>query len=190
MNPDGRPDLPLLVTSTDARTPKVAQAHANQRVELAWWMEGSQDQFRLIGLTHIFPSPSSGAPSKPTPIPPEAIAFKTLGEQRFDWDAKRREVFEKMSPGMRASWCVPHTPGTPIDSYEEQKGWVKAVPTLDEAECEEDRKNAETALGNFALMLIEPIEVDWVALGVHRNKRTVFKRDASGEKWSEQLVAP
>lgn len=185
MNPDGRPDLPLLVTSTDARTPKVAQLHASQRVELAWWMEGSQDQFRISAFTRIFPSPAL-AGSAPTPVPPDAAALHALDSQGFDWDAKRREAFAHMSPKMRASWCAPHAPGTPLAGPDEQKGWPRSVPLEDEAKTEEDRKNLEDALRNFALMLIEPVEVDWVAL--EANRRTVFKRE--GEKWTEQLVAP
>ncbi|KAI0640261.1 hypothetical protein C8Q77DRAFT_1069981 [Trametes polyzona] len=187
LNPEGRPDLPLLVTSTDARSPKVSQIRANQRVELAWWMEGSQDQFRISGFAHVFPSPSApGDASRPTPIPAEAIALKTLEQQGFDWDKKRIEVFNKMNPGMRASWCAPQPPGSAIASYEEQKAWPREVPQ--EPESEEDKKNAETAQTNFALMLFEPVEVDWVALGIQPNRRTVFTRD--GEKWNEQLVTP
>ncbi|KAI0352289.1 hypothetical protein OH77DRAFT_1428836 [Trametes cingulata] len=185
--PDGRPDLPLLVTSTDARTPKVEQLRANQRVEIAWWMEGSQDQFRLTGFARTFPSPSaSGDISHPTPIPEGAVALKTLESQGFDWEAKRRELFNKMSPGMRASWCVPQPPGSAIGSYEEQKEWPRQVPS--EPESEEDKKNAEIALSRFALMLIEPFQVDWVELGIQPNRRTVFTRE--GEKWTEQLVVP
>ena len=67
-----------------------------------------------------------------------------------------------------------------------QKGGVDHPKV--EPETEEDRRNLEFALGNFALMLVEPVEIDWCALGIQPNKRTVFKRE--GERWSEQLVAP
>ncbi|EIW63796.1 uncharacterized protein TRAVEDRAFT_157533 [Trametes versicolor FP-101664 SS1] len=186
MNPEGRPDFPVLVTSTDARSPKVAQVRANQRVELAWWMEGSQDQFRLSGFVRIFPSASAPGDTSPTPVPSGAIAFKTLEDQGFDWDAKRIELYNTMSPGMRASWCSPHPPGSPLASTDEQKSWPSKVPS--EPESEEDQKNAATALSNFALMLFEPIEVDWAALGVLPNRRTIFTRD--GDKWKEQSVVP
>ena len=53
---------------------------------------------------------------------------------------------------------------------------------------DEDKKNAEFALGNFALMLFEPTRVDWVELGIQPNRRTVFTRE--GEGWVEQLVVP
>ena len=151
-------------------------------------LEGSKHQFRLAGFTRIFPSSHPGAPSTPTPIPAEAIALKELEKQGFDWDKKRKEVFADMSPVMRASWCVPLPPGTPLASYEEQKTWPTSVPLEDEAKSEEDRRNLETALRNFALMLFEPVEIDWIQLGMSPNKRTVFRRE--GEKWSEQLVVP
>ncbi|KAI8980572.1 hypothetical protein BD414DRAFT_516311 [Trametes punicea] len=187
MNPEARPDLPLLVTSTDARSPKVLQLRTNQRVEVAWWMEGSQDQFRLSGFAHIVPAPPApGQPFRFTPIPAEALALKTLEDKEFDFESKRRELFNKMSPGMRASWCVPKAPGSTITTYEEQKAWPSAVPP--EPESEEDKKNMETALSNFALMLIEPVSVDWVELGVQPNRRTVFTRGEKG--WSEHLAIP
>ena len=152
-------------------------------------MEGSQDQFRISGLTHIFPSPTQGAPGGgPTPIPEEATGLKLLEKTGFDWEAKRKEVFAGMKPEMRASWCTPYPPGTPISSYEEQKGWPTSVPLEDEAKTDEDRKNIEFAFRNFALMLFEPVQVDWVALGVHPNERIKFTRD--GERWIEQQVVP
>ncbi|KAI0701236.1 pyridoxamine 5'-phosphate oxidase-domain-containing protein [Cerioporus squamosus] len=187
LSPEGRDDLPLLVTSTDTRTPKVSQVHGNQRVELCWWMEGSQDQFRITGFAHIHPSPTPGI-SSPTPIPDEAIALNLLAKQGFNWEAKRKEVFAGMKPEMRASWCTPNPPGTPISSYEEQKGWTQSVPLEDEAKTDEDKRNLEISLRNFALMLFEPVQVDWVALGIQPNKRIVFRRQ--GELWVEQLVNP
>ncbi|KAH9854411.1 hypothetical protein C2E23DRAFT_884003 [Lenzites betulinus] len=186
LHPDGRPDLPLLVTSTDARTPKVTQVRANQRVELAWWMEGSQDQFRLSGFVRIFPSSSFAGTSSPTPLPVEALGLKALEESGFDWDAKRIELFNKMSPAMRASWCVPCPPGSPLENPDEQKDWPREVPV--DPKNDEDKKNVETAQGNFALMLFEPVQVDWAALGVQPNRRTIFTRE--GDKWNEQPVVP
>ncbi|RPD82702.1 hypothetical protein L226DRAFT_476038 [Lentinus tigrinus ALCF2SS1-7] len=186
INPEGHADLPLLVTSTDSRAAKVSQAHGNQRVELCWWMEGSQDQFRITGFTHIYPSPTPGT-SSPTPIPDDATALKLLVKQGFDWEAKRKEVFAMMPPDLRASWCAPYPPGTPI-SFEEQKGWPTSVPTEEEAKTDEDKKNFQVALHNFALMLVEPVEIDWAALGVQPNTRVLFRRQ--GEEWVEQNLIP
>ncbi|EJF67430.1 hypothetical protein DICSQDRAFT_158842 [Dichomitus squalens LYAD-421 SS1] len=189
MEPDGHPELPILVTSTDARTPKVGQLHSHQRTELAWWMEGSQDQFRISGITHIFPSPAQGAPGNgPTPIADEAIALKLLQNSGFDWEAKRKETFDGMKPGMRASWAIPYPPGTFLPSYDEQKKWPKEVPLEQDAKTDEDKKNIDFAFRNFALMLFEPVQVDWVALGVHPNQRIKFTRDEG--VWIEQQVVP
>lgn len=148
-------------------------------------MEGSQDQFRISTLTAI------GLPNgERIPTSMDTPSLKELEAQGFDWDAKRREVFDSMSPRMRASWCVPHAPGTPLEDEEEQKNWPSSVPLEKDAKTDEDRKNVQTALNNFALMLFEPVEVDWAALGVQPNRRTVFKRESSGGKWVEQVVAP
>ncbi|KAI0711689.1 kinase-like domain-containing protein [Earliella scabrosa] len=99
MNSDGHPELPFLVTSsdsrTDSRTPKVVQAHANLRVDVAWGMECSQDQFRLNGFVHILRSPAPGTPAQPTPIPDEAVALKTLASQNFDWEAKQKRSLRR-----------------------------------------------------------------------------------------------
>jgi len=53
---------------------------------------------------------------------------------------------------------------------------------------EEDKKNLEIALRNFALIVIDPFEVDFVELGVDPNQRTKFTRD--GEQWMEEIVVP
>jgi hypothetical protein len=93
-----------------------------------------------------------------------------------------------MSGYMKASWCRP-SPGTKLEGgYEEAKKWPQDLPKLGEAETEEDKQNLETALGNFALVLIDPFEVDFVELGVIPNQRTVFARH--GEDWVEEIVVP
>ena len=185
MEQNAHPEVPLLISSTDTRTPKVAQARSNQRVELAWWMQGTRDQFRISGFVHVVPSPSHAAR---TPIPAEAATLRSLEESGFDFEAKRREIFETMNPVMRATWCAPVDPGTVISSYEVQKAWPSEVPLARDAKTDEDRKNIEVAAHNFSLMLFEPVEVDWVSLGVLPYSRVVFRRD--GEKWTEQQLVP
>ena len=86
-HPDGRPDLPLLVTSTDARSPKVAQLHHAARAELAWWLPGTQDQFRVAAFAHVVPARAAGAP---TPLPDAARALRLLRAQGAEGlDARR-----------------------------------------------------------------------------------------------------
>ena len=89
---------------------------------------------------------------------------------------------------MKATWCRP-APGSKLDGgYEEGNKWPDKLPKLGEAKNEEEKRNLEQALGNFALMVIDPVEVDFVELGVVPNQRTKFTRE--GEKWVEQIVVP
>ena len=156
------------------------------RVEVTWWLGGSQDQFRIAGPVRVVPSPDlksaavSGSSS-------QSIALKLLDEQSFDWEKKRLSVFDSMSAHMKASWCCP-PPGSVIASYDEAKQWPQTVPKLGEAQTEEDKRNQEQALGNFALVLIEAVEVDWLQLAEKPNHRTRFTR--SGEEWKEEVVVP
>jgi len=90
---------------------------------------------------------------------------------------------------MRASWCRP-TPGSPLKGgYEEGEKWPKSVPTTTGAKNEEEKKLVKEALGNFALVLVEPTFVDWVQMGVVPNQRTFFTR-GSDESWTESIVVP
>lgn len=184
LQPADCPHLPVILTTTDVRTPKVVQLRSNARAELCWWMAGSQDQFRIFGPVRVVPSPHADPESV---VDTSSLAFDKMDEQGFDWEKKRLEVFDSMSAHMKASWCRP-PPGSVMDSYEDAKKWPQTVPKLGEAESEEDKRNQEQALRNFALVLVEAVDVDWVQLGVKPNQRTRFVRD--GEKWSESIIVP
>ena len=73
--------------------------------------------------------------------------------------------------------------------YEEANKWPKTIPTSTGAANEEEKKLVEEALGNFALVLIEPTFVDWVQLGVVPDRRTFFHRGEDGS-WTETIVVP
>ena len=110
---------------------------------------------------------------------------------KYDWEQKRRELFDAMSPYMRASWCRP-PPGSPISSYDDAKAWPKTVAKLGEAKTDEEKQNQAKALENFALVLIEPVDVDWVQLGVDPDRRTRFQREDKGGivEWTETIAVP
>ena len=114
-----------------------------------------------------------------------------LDEDQINWDQKRREVFNSMSSHMRASWCRP-PPGSVIPSYEEAKKWPSSVPKLGEAGNREEEENQKMAFKNFALVLVDPIEVDWIQLGVVPNQRTRFRIVTRGgdRDWSEEILVP
>jgi pyridoxamine 5'-phosphate oxidase len=173
--------IPLFLITTDIRTPKANQIDKNPNVHISWWIEGTQEQFRITGTASIVPDPTKQAK-------PIAGTLATLAEEGLDWEVKRKEVFNSMTPHMRASWCRA-VPGTPMaGGYEEAKKWPETLPKLNEAKTDEEKKNQEFALSNFALVLIEPWAVDWVELGVIPNQRTNFTR--KGDQWVEQIVVP
>jgi len=140
------------------------------------------DQFRLTGRVTIIPEPAnrvfhSGG----------NVAFGRLSAGGFDWEAKRVQIFDSLSSRMRASWCRP-TPGSPLKGGdEEREKWPETVPTTTGATTEEEKKLVEQALGNFALVLLEPTYVDWVQLAP--DQRTIFTR-GDDESWTETIVVP
>lgn len=202
---------PLLLTSTDARTPKVRQLAQNARVEIAWWIPGIQEQFRIAGRAYVLPSPEFGTDTVVPPVGEVLAGEKAqmelgvrklegdfpgaeLGGEGFDWEGKRVEVFDTMSGHMKASWVRP-VPGTPLPGgYAAAKEWPESLPKLSEVEegdgGEESKRLLKDALKNFALVVIDPMEVDYVELGVMPNQRTNFRLDKSNGEWVEEIVVP
>ena len=184
--PPSTPTLPLLVTSTDIRTQKIQQiAHADS-VELAWYINATLDQFRISGPARIFAAPKHSI--SPLHDAPDCAGIKALEASGFDWETKRRELFDAVSEDMRATWCRP-TPGRPLTGgYEEMDDWPTNVPKPSDAKTEKEKELAELALSNYAIIVIEPLNVDWVQLAIKPNRRTLFIRE--GVDWKEQAVVP
>lgn len=185
------PNLPLLISSTDVRTPKVTQLTAHPDAELAWWIEGTQQQFRIAGKAHIVPAEGhilfhhflSSAESE------DGSGIAALRKEGFDWEAKRVEVFKSMPGYLKASWCRP-IPGTRLEGgQEEAKRWPVSIEEPKEGATEEEKSNWEMALRNFALVVIDPAEVDFVELGVVPNRRTRFYTRKDGA-WREEELVP
>ncbi|KAG6812853.1 hypothetical protein H0H92_015951 [Tricholoma furcatifolium] len=195
--PESKPSLPLFLTTTDIRTPKVAQIISNPHVEIAWWIEGTQEQYRISGLASAIPAPTNPLyqhflDNVERAAPGSALA--ALKQEDFDWEARRQAVFRRMSPYMKASWCRP-TPGSPLKGGEEEaRKWPSKLEEPDDDADEETkrafRKNWETALGNFALLVVDPTEVDYVEFGARPDpdRRTKFWRKSDGSWDSEALV--
>ncbi|CAL1694882.1 unnamed protein product [Somion occarium] len=189
--PKGLPSVPIILTTTDIRTPKVPQLLSTPTVEVVWWLDGTQEQFRITGKATVIPSREH--PLHRTIDIPHDSALAVLnseGEEsspgKYDWEKKRREVFDSMN-SLRPVWARP-PPGTVLESYDDAKAWPVTLPKLAEAETEEDKKNLEIAISNFALLLIEPTVVDWVQLGVKPDRRTKFTKE--GQEWTEQILVP
>lgn len=183
------PSLPLLVTTTDIRTPKVAQITSNPHVELTWWIEGTQEQYRISGSASVIPHPAHSLYrhfSDNIENAPKESGLASLTRESFEWEEKRKEIFKELSAHMKASWCRP-VPGTPLQGGEkEARKWPVSIREPTDGEGEE---NWETALGNFALLIVDPTEVDFVELGVAPNRRTRFWKTNAGV-WEEEYLVP
>jgi len=182
--PPSRPAFPVIVASTDIRTPKVIQiAHADT-VELVWWINATLDQFRISGRARVFAPPQHSI--SPLHRTVECAGIGALEIGGIDWEAKRRELFDAVNEQMRASWCRP-TPGTPLKEGE-ANDWPVRVPRPSEAKTDREKELAELALSNYAIIVIEPLRVDWYQMAIQPNQRTFFTRTEDG--WSEETVVP
>lgn len=118
----------------------------------------------------------------------DCIALQALDASGFDWEAKRHELFNAASEHMRASWCRP-IPGSVLKGgYEEEKDWPETVKKEGEAQTGEEKKLTAQALDNFALVAIEPLEIDWVEMGIVPNRRTRWRRE--GKEWKFEEIVP
>lgn len=182
------PALPLILSTIDVRSPKVKRLAANAMVEVVYWTRSTQERFRILGRASVMPERGySGAYPAP-----RGVVYEALGEDGFDWEAKRVEMFDRLSGHLKATRCQ-SVPGTPLTGEDEMKNWPETLPKLGEAKNEEERKSCGTMLSNFALLLIEPFEVDYLELGVQPNRRTRFERDWKDERsieFKEILVIP
>jgi len=184
----GSPAVPLIVVTTDIRSTKVAELPPNAQLkpngEAAWYISETVEQYRVSGIVHILPHPKHHLAES---FPAARLA---KGGKGLDWEEYRRRIFNVEMPAfMRASFCRP-PPGSPMKSYDEGKKWVKELPSEYEAENEEEKKLVDEALSNFALVVLEPLSVDYVEMGITPNQRTIFDREVDDNKWSERIVVP
>ncbi|KAF9055180.1 hypothetical protein BDZ89DRAFT_1124959 [Hymenopellis radicata] len=194
-HPSNDPNLPLLIMTTDSRTPKTSQIISNPHVQLAWWIEGTKEQFRIGGLASVIPAPTNGLYKHflhSTKSALENSGICSLNKEGFDWEKKRNEVFRGMSPVMKASWVRP-VPGTPLVGGEEEANkWPVKLKEPDQNgifDSEESKRLWELALSNFALVVVDPIDVDYVELAPIPNRRARFWKDESGQ-WQEEALVP
>ncbi|QRV94776.1 pyridoxamine 5'-phosphate oxidase family protein [Ceratobasidium sp. AG-Ba] len=190
------PTRPLLISTTDVRTPKVHQLRSHPdsngpTSEAAWWIGAASVQFRIGARTHILPAQSSklhsGFPFSLLSSAGGGDSGPESPETAADWEKFRIKTFNALPPFLRASFARP-IPGTVLANQEDAKAWPTSLPETDKAESEEDKKHIKGALENFALVVLEPLEVEFLELGVEPNRRTRWK--LSEQEWRETLVVP
>ncbi|PFH49788.1 hypothetical protein AMATHDRAFT_146744 [Amanita thiersii Skay4041] len=195
LTPPNAPSLPLIVTTTDIRTPKISQIISNPHVQIAYWIDGTQQQFRIAGRAAVIPSPQNDLYKQfmhdiltSTGKLESMAGIAALATNNFDWEKERINIFKSLSGHMKATWCRP-VPGSLLSNQEEANKWPVKIhePTLEGSD--EERRNWELALSNFALLIVDPIECDFLELGVIPNRRTKFTRIDNGH-WAEEALVP
>jgi hypothetical protein len=159
---------------------------ANPHVQIVWWIDGSQEQYRIAGKAHIIPAPGHTLHKHFLhTIGPLSLS---AGGTAYDWEAKRIAVFKSMSPVMKASWCRP-TPGSRLEGGEDEaKKWPVELEEPKPGD-EEGKRLWEMSLSNFSLVIIEPQDVDYVELRPIPNRRTRFWRTSAGV-WDDEALVP
>jgi pyridoxamine 5'-phosphate oxidase len=71
----------------------------------------------------------------------------------FNWEQERRRIFDKLSPQLKATFLRP----TPGSSW---KDGPKKPEDYPEKLEDDDTENKETSLTRFALLAIEPSQID------------------------------
>ncbi|KAG9089198.1 hypothetical protein FS749_001540 [Ceratobasidium sp. UAMH 11750] len=188
------PIHPLLITTSDVRAPKIHQlcSHPDTKgptAEVAWWFPPAQAQFRLTARTYILPSPSQKLHSQ---FPIKLISGsgnKNLSpdapETSDDWEKFRINTFNSLPAYLRASFVRP-TPGSVLSNPDDALEWPKELPESGKERSDEERKYVKEALKNFAVLVLEPLEVDLVQFDPDRRTKSRLV----GDKWEEQTVVP
>ncbi|KAL0068487.1 hypothetical protein AAF712_004565 [Marasmius tenuissimus] len=180
-HPTERPEDVLLITSTDIRTPKIDQMSANPHIQIHWYIEGTREQFRISGKAAVIGHQPKSSGSL---------------QEVVDWEAKRMQIFNGLSAHMKASWCRP-IPGSVLEGEDEVKWWPKRVDPPGEEKnedggevSEEDKRRNkvfwELAVKRFALIVVKPVEVDYLNMGVVPNRRYRFRGER--DSWEEQEI--
>lgn len=206
---------PCLMTTSDVRTPKVQQLTSQSSLraqgsdgsrggetEIAWWIESTQLQFRISGTVHVLPTKGHALRSL---FPFERLspprAPDASSTEPFDWDGERTRIFNKLSPGLLASFCRP-IPGSPHPNANQLSSakpkddtnspWPLELPQPGKEENDEQKRQLEESEKNFALVVIEPYKVDLVNLA--DDTRTIYEleqgHNAATGHWTARRVVP
>jgi pyridoxamine 5'-phosphate oxidase len=190
------PIRPLLITTSDVRAPKVHQlcSHPDTKgptAEVAWYLAPARAQFRISARTYILSSPShnlhSQFPTKLLSSPGSRNAGPDSPETSEEWEKFRLKTFNSLPAFLRASFVRP-TPGSLLSNPNDAYKWPTTLPESGKEESEEDRRNMKEALKNFAVIVLEPLEVEFLEFAIEPNRRTQWK--ISGSEWKERSIVP
>ncbi|KAM0788112.1 hypothetical protein ACM66B_001279 [Microbotryomycetes sp. NB124-2] len=169
-----------MVVTTDIRSPKVQQILTSPYVSLSWWMSPTMMQFRIRAKAYILSPPGFSSPDS-TSFPAQSLQ----PSPGFDWEQERLRHWRKLTPELRASFLRP-APGSAVTGDPNQ--WLAEMPHDLEVSSDRHKELNKIALSRFALIVLEPHEVDVCELVEHPHKRTVYK--LSEGEWTSSDAVP
>ncbi|KAB5593213.1 Transcription initiation factor TFIID subunit 2 [Ceratobasidium theobromae] len=194
-----RPSRPLLLSTSDIRTPKIHQirslsSNKGPTAELAWWLQDTSVQFRIGARVYILPSPTHELHShfpltmfSNTDNTTDSSVGAGAPKTSKDWESLRIKTFNNLPPFLRASFVRP-TPGSLLSDTNEAAGWPETLPERGNEKTPEEKECVARALENFTLLVLEPVRLELLELGVVPNRRTRWSLD--GAEWIERAVVP
>ncbi|KAJ1302609.1 hypothetical protein OPQ81_002926 [Rhizoctonia solani] len=147
------PARPLLITTTDIRSPKAHQMRSHPSTkgptaEVAWWIEGALAQFRIAARAHILAAPSNEFYSE---FPFSELSQNSGGdsgpdapETTKDWEALRIRTYNHLSPPLRASFARP-IPGSSLKNPADAEKWPQKLPEKGKEKTEEEKEHVKEA---------------------------------------------
>jgi pyridoxine/pyridoxamine 5'-phosphate oxidase len=110
------------------------------------------------------------------------VQLTVRGNGRIERESLHAETaWEGSALSSRRCYLAAHPPGTPVSQP------ISGLPDhlLDRSPTEAESHDGRT---NFAVLMIEAQELEWLKLTSCGNKRAVFRRD--GDQWVGQWITP
>lgn len=157
----------------------MAKTRQHEKGAAIAWLFPSMVQVRLEGRAILYPSPI------PFPDPPKTTAKEdadavaaTFAKDTPEadpqwWEQKRKDLWNGLSPDLRASFSRPQ-PGAELK--DDPDNWIDELPADDKELSDEKLKEAyKKAWENFAVLALEPEYVEVLDLGSKPHKRTLWE---------------
>jgi len=151
-------DLPTF--TTDCRMAKVMgeEATGGAEVEACFWVEATQNQWRIRGRCWLL--------SEESPVPPDEVMARLRkrgnrgGDGEFSWKKEVQAHFGNLAPAMRGSFANP-PPGAPLGN---DVGKLVKGGKVEDRYVLADQGTAKVARGNFRVGVVVPNVVERVDL--------------------------
>ena len=175
MSPVNESDV-LLQTTIDLRAPGASKIRSTpDAASVHWWLPKSEARYRLKCTAYLLPHPSH----------PACAEFPVLQlGPNVDWETERLKAYDALPGALRALFCCPLW-GKKHWTPEDAQDWPTELPMRAEAKDGTEKEKVDEALMNFAVLLLEPSEVEVIEYKPVPKLRTKYVKDGDG--WTESL---